>query len=157
MLVKAKKLIIEALDDVRESVSALREENVDMEDLPERISHLVEGARSPRWEVSLIVTGDPYSVSPPVHLTIYRAAQETLNNAQKHSNAKKMQLNLDYSRKDQLVFTASDNGSGAEDLKSGYGILGLQERVRLLNGSIAIENNPGKGFLVRIELPVDDR
>jgi len=157
MLIKAKKLIIEALDDVRDSVSALHEENADIEDLPERITHLVEGARSPRWEVSLNVIGDPFSVSPPVHLTIYRAAQETLNNALKHSNAKKMQLNLDYSRKDQLIFTASDNGSGAEDLKSGYGILGLQERVRLLNGSIAIENKPGEGFLVRIELPVDER
>jgi len=157
MLIKAKKLIIEALDDVRDSVSALHEENADIEDLPERITHLVEGARSPRWEVSLNVIGDPFSVSPPVHLTIYRAAQETLNNALKHSNAKKMQLNLDYSRKDQLIFTASDNGSGAEDLKSGYGILGLQERVRLLNGSIAIENKPGEGFQVRIELPVDEK
>jgi len=157
MLNKAKKLIIEALDDVRDSVSALHEENADIEDLPKRITHLVEGARSPRWEVSLNVIGDPFSVSPPVHLTIYRAAQETLNNAQKHSNANKMLLNLDYTRKDQLIFTASDNGSGAEDLKSGYGILGLQERVRLLNGSIAIENKPGEGFLVRIELPVDER
>lgn len=157
MLNKAKKLIIEALDDVRDSVSALREENVDIEDLPDRISHLVEGARLPRWEVTLSVNGVPFQVSPPVHLTIYRAAQETLNNAQKHSNATKMELNLDYSREDRLIFVASDNGTGAEEINSGYGILGLQERVRLLNGSITIENNPGEGFTVRIELPVDDK
>ena len=157
MLNKAKKLIIEALDDVRDSVSALREENVDIEDLPQRISHLVEGARSPRWDVSLSVIGVPIQASPPVHLTVYRAAQETLNNAQKHSNATKMQLILDYSRKDRLIFLASDNGTGAEEINSGYGILGLQERVRLLDGRIAIENSPGEGFTVRIELPVEEK
>ncbi len=157
MLNKAKKLIIEALDDVRDSVSALREENVDIEDLPQRISHLVEGARSPRWDVTLSVIGVPIQASPPVHLTVYRAAQETLNNAQKHSNATKMQLTLDYSRKDRLIFLASDNGTGAEEINSGYGILGLQERVRLLDGRIAIENSPGEGFAVRIELPVEEK
>lgn len=157
MLIKAKKLISDALDDVRDSVYALREENVDIEDLPRRIQHLVEGAKSPSWNVSLKVIGAQYPISPQSYLTIYRAAQETLNNAQKYANATNMELCLDYSNRMRIVFIASDNGTGADEIKSGYGILGLQERVRLLNGEISIDNIPGEGFIVKIDLPVDEK
>lgn len=155
MLVKAKKLTSEALVDVRDSVYALREESGDIEDLPGRVAQLVEGARSPNWDVELGVIGDPYPLTPQAHLTIYRAAQETINNAHKYSKASRMEIQLDYSRSDEFQFSARDNGMGAEEIKSGYGIIGLQERVRLLNGIVEIENTLGEGFIVNIKLPVD--
>lgn len=155
MLDKAKRLITDALVDVRDSVHALREESMELEDLPARISQLVEGAKTPGWELVLNVKGKPYSLIPPAHLTIYRAAQETINNAKKHSNASMIELNLDYTDVDTFKFSTKDNGVGASEMTAGFGIIGIRERVRLLKGEVEIVNNPGEGFLVNIRLPVN--
>lgn len=155
MLDKAKRLITDALVDVRDAVYALREESLELEDLPARISQLVEGAKTPGWDIVLNVKGKPYSLIPPAHLTIYRAAQETINNAKKHSNASMIELNLDYTDVDTFKFTTKDNGVGASEMTAGFGIIGIRERVRLLKGEVEIVNNPGEGFLVNIRLPVN--
>lgn len=154
MLEKAKRLTSEALVDVRDSVYALREESMDLEDLPGRINSLVDGARTPGWEIQLKVKGEPYSLIPQAHLTIYRAAQETINNAKKHSGGSLIILEMDYSDPTRFTFTSTDNGITAGEITAGYGIIGLNERVRLLKGDVLVENNPGEGFLVKIELPV---
>lgn len=156
MLEKAKRLITDALVDVRDSVYALREESPELEDLPERISQLVEGARTPGWDIDLNVKGKPYPLTPKAHLTIYRAAQETINNAKKYSKASKIVLNLDYTDRDTFKFSTVDNGVGAdEEMTTGYGIIGIKERVRLLKGDVDIVNNTGEGFTVKIKLPVN--
>jgi signal transduction histidine kinase len=153
MLEKAKMMTSEALDDVRNSVYALRKESVNLNELPQMIEQLVESARSSTREVVLLVSGEPRPLSPQVNLTIYRTAQEALNNAQKHSGATKIDLHLDYSDSGAVTFIVKDNGQGAEEINSGYGLIGIQERVRLMAGNVTIENQPGKGFEVRISLP----
>lgn len=155
MLEKAKRLTSEALVDVRDSVYALREGSMDLEDLPGRINSLVDGARTPGWEIFLGICGIPYPLIPQAHLTIYRAAQETINNAKKHSGGSVINLEMDYSDPVRFCFTAKDNGSSAGEITAGYGIIGIEERVRLLNGRVQIENQPGEGFMVKIELPVE--
>lgn len=155
MLNKAKMMTSEALDDVRNSVYALRKESVDLEDLPKRIEQLVESVRTASREVIFKVSGVPISLSPQANLTVYRTAQEALNNAQKHSSAARIDIHLDYSEEHMVHFTVKDNGIGAEDLNRGYGLIGIQERVRLMNGIVLIENHPGQGFEVRISLPVN--
>lgn len=155
MLEKAKRLITEALVDVRDSVYALREESLELEDLPGLIGLLVEGAKTPGWDIELEIKGEPYSLIPQAQLTIYRAAQETLNNAKKYSKATKIELHLDYSDNEYFSFATKDNGVGAEELTAGYGIIGIRERVRLLKGEVEIANNPGEGFMVKITLPVN--
>lgn len=154
LLEKAKRLASEALVDVRDSVYALREESMDLEDLPGRINSLVDSARTPGWEISLNVKGEPYQLVPQAHLTIYRAAQETINNAKKHSGGSVINLELDYSDPNKFTFTSTDNGNNTSEITAGYGIIGINERVRLLKGEVQIENKPGSGFLVKIQLPV---
>lgn len=154
MLEKAKKMTSEALVDVRNSVFSLRKESIDLNDLHQRISQLVEESRNSGIDVFLNVKGMPIPLSPQANLTIYRAAQETLNNAHKHSQATRVDLQLDYSQIGYVQFVVIDNGLGAEEIRNGFGLIGIQERVRLLNGEVKIDNQPGKGFEVRINLPV---
>jgi signal transduction histidine kinase len=154
MLEKAKRLTSDALVDVRDSVYALREENMDLEDLPGQITLLVDGARTPGWEISLNVIGKPYPLIPQAHLTIYRAAQETINNAKKHSSGSRIYLEMDYSDPSRFTFASRDNGSSAGEITAGYGIIGINERVRLLKGDVLVENKPDAGFMVKIQLPV---
>ncbi|MEN6529547.1 MAG: sensor histidine kinase [Anaerolineaceae bacterium] len=154
MLEKAKKLTSEALVEVRDSVYALRKDMTELSDLTSRVNELAEGARVPGRAINVNLMGDSYELTPQTYITIYRAAQETINNAQKYSQADLIELTLDYRNPDQFVFCASDNGIGVEELKTGYGLIGIQERVRLLNGEVLIENRPGAGFSVIIKLPV---
>lgn len=154
MLEKAKMMTSEALDDVRNSVYALRKESVSLEDLPQRINQLVESVRTATCDVVFQVTGEPKPLSPQANLTVYRTAQEALNNAQKYSGAARIDIYLDYSEDHMVHFTVKDDGAGAEQMNQGYGLIGIQERVRLMNGVVSIENNPGHGFEVRISLPV---
>lgn len=155
MLEKAQKMTAEALVDVRNSVYALRKENIELESLPERIKRLVEDQHSPDRTVEFLVTGIPVQmINPQINLTLFRAAQETLNNAQKYSQATRVYLELDYSRNGFIILTTRDNGVGADNLEGGFGLIGIRERVRLLNGEVTIENNTGKGFMVRIDIPV---
>lgn len=154
MLEKAKKMTSEALIDVRNSVFALRKESIELDDLPQRIARLVEESRNSNVEVLLKVEGKPVPLTPQANLTIYRTAQETINNAHKHSKATRVDLILNYSQNERVQFMVTDNGLGADEIRTGFGLLGIQERVRLLNGEVCIENEPGKGFKVRINLPV---
>jgi len=153
MLENAQKMTAEALVDVRNSVYALRKDTEEIEDLPSRIIKLVEIAKTTEREVLFSIIGTPRMISPQVDLTIYRTAQEAINNAQKHSLATKIEVLLDYSRDDSIILKVKDNGVGAEEIQSGFGLIGIQERVRLLNGSAEIFNQPGKGFVVKIVVP----
>ncbi len=97
--------------------------------------------------------GKPRKISPQADLTLFRAAQETINNANKHSNASKVALRLDYSDTDFVSLEAVDDGIGSDDIEKGFGLIGIQERVRLLNGSAEISTSVGKGFKILIRLP----
>lgn len=153
MLENAQKLTAEALIDVRNSVYALRKDAEEIEDLPSRIQRLVDTTKAPEREVIFSLIGSPRIISPQVDLTIYRTAQEAINNAQKHSSASKIEVLLDYSKEDSITLKVKDNGVGAEKIHNGFGLIGIQERVRLLNGNVEIQNEPGKGFVVKIVVP----
>jgi signal transduction histidine kinase len=85
---------------------------------------------------------------------VYRTAQETINNAKKHSGGSVINLEMDYSDPTRFTFTTTDNGNKAGEITVGYGIIGINERVRLLKGKVLVQNNSGKGFLVKIDIPV---
>jgi len=98
----------------------------------------------------------------PVEIALYRMAQELLHNAQKYSGAPQADVRLD--RYDNRVcLTVHDNGRGFDpDLLQRppagpdrhHGLRHLQERVRLLGGTVAIHTAPGQGVRVEIEIPV---
>jgi signal transduction histidine kinase len=46
-----------------------------------------------------------------------------------------------------------DNGVGSDEINHGFGLLGIQERVRLLNGHTQIVTSSGKGFKIKINIP----
>jgi signal transduction histidine kinase len=92
--------------------------------------------------------------SNEVKVCVYRVVQEALRNAATHARAKTASIIL--KRKElSMVVEISDNGEGFEPERTrGVGILGMEERVRQLGGSLEIRSAPGKGTTVRAELPL---
>lgn len=93
---------------------------------------------------------------PPIHddkaIILYRMAQEVLNNALKHSGAKEISLHADIDGNNKFILTISDDGRGfdvEEKLKdvndTGNGLLNLQQRAKVINGSITFKSVPGSG------------
>ena len=92
----------------------------------------------------------------PVKETLIRAVAEALTNIANHARAQKVEVNVRMKDKSILV-TIQDDGQGfdAASIPSGhYGILGIKERVRLVNGSFEIQSGDGKGTLLKIEIPL---
>lgn len=94
------------------------------------------------------------SLAPDVATTMFRIVQEALNNVRRHAEARHVSVQL---RKDadDWRLTIADDGVGfvpRPGCRSGYGILGMRERARLLDGVFRVISEPGRG--TRIELSV---
>jgi len=92
---------------------------------------------------------------PDSHRTcIYRVVQEALNNCAKHSKASSVRVALKQSP-EVLEVSIADDGIGFEpSTEKGLGLLGMEERVTRLNGSIRVESGKGQGTVLTVHIPV---
>jgi signal transduction histidine kinase len=91
---------------------------------------------------------------PEIESTIYRLVQEALNNIVKHAGATRVEVRVADGGGDVEV-TVRDNGNGfdTQQRSSGFGLMGMRERLALVSGSLEIESSPGSGTVVRAEIP----
>ena len=153
MLSNAEYLTQRALIDIRQSVSALRESQADGKNLVGLINGLISNAENSGLVVTLEVLGEPRGILPEAHLTIFRAVQESISNTLKHAQATQMSVCLDYVSPEYVRVLLCDNGVGSELHDGGYGLLGMRERVNLLDGSLNIKTSIGHGFEIEIMIP----
>ena len=92
-----------------------------------------------------------------VGLSLFRVIQEALHNAQKHSGVKRIEVQL---REDsgEIHLVVSDLGKGF-DLETamhgrGLGLTSMQERVRLVNGTVEIQSKPMGGTTIHVRVPL---
>lgn len=113
-------------------------------------------------ELELSVVGEPYPLSSEEELTLFRIAQEALNNVYRHARASRAWVELEF-RLGAVRMTVRDNGCGfnapermEEYLASGrLGLVGILERARLLGGTLLIQSAPGSGTTVVVDVPVE--
>lgn len=99
--------------------------------------------------------------SSEVEQVLFRIAQEALSNVRRHSKATSAEVLVEFEDK-KFRMTIKDNGRGFAfsetigDLVKGgkLGLAGMQERIELLNGSLKLDSEPGKGTAVIVEAPV---
>jgi len=143
----------EALLDVRRSVAALRAQPDENLPLPDTIGKMLESCTSAGIQPEFKVVGNARVLSPQTQLTLFRSAQESLNNVRKHSQAARVWVVLDYTSPDWIRMEVRDDGIGAASLDGGFGLVGLKERVIYLNGIFSTRSNPGEGFCLEIQVP----
>jgi PAS domain S-box-containing protein len=93
-----------------------------------------------------------------IGLCLFRVLQEALHNAVKHSRVKRVAVRLaEQSNEVHLIVSDSGTGFDVEAAKQGkgLGLTSMQERVRLMNGTISIESKPMGGTTIRVSLPFD--
>lgn len=112
-------------------------------------------------ETSLKVVGSERRLPQEAELLLFRIVQEALSNTAKHAQASKAKVKVEFDQ-DKIKVTISDNGIGFQLPESlgtlpyagKLGLVGMQERVQLLRGSLKIESELGKGTTVSVEVPV---
>ena len=95
-------------------------------------------------------TNVPARLDRTVALSLYRIAQEALHNALKHASAKKVVVELSGGG-NELVLTIADDGRGFDSNTvnpQGLGLISMQERMRLVAGTLSVRSDPGRGTTV---------
>ncbi len=155
-LANAKATVEQVLRSVRDIAMLLRPSMLDDLGLTPALAWLGrEVSRSSGIEIQMEVDEEANTL-PDAHRTcLYRIVQEALTNASLHSGARKIQVMLRTGGA-WVSGTITDNGRGFETVPGvhkGLGLLGMQERVRELGGSIRIVSSLGRGTRVEIRLP----
>ena len=152
---------IEALEGLRRCAQDLRPRILDDLGLVAALEWMTEDmAKSQGIDAHVEVTGVKQPLPVDTQLLLFRIAQEALTNIRRHAEASRAVVKLE-SGDNSIKMTVSDNGKGFEppermgDLASigKLGLAGMQERARLLDGSVKVESEPGKGTTLIVEVP----
>ena len=160
-----KDIVRRCLQDVRNIIYDLRPMSLDDLGLvPTLGRYLSKFQDETGINVTLKTKGSFDDISPVVSLTVFRIIQESMNNIKKHSSAPNALVYLEYIDR-KINIHVYDNGKGfdVEKLKkisnnnsenSGFGVLGMKERVELLDGRFNITSEFGKGTRIFVEIPI---
>lgn len=139
------------VDETRRALKALRSSALEDMGLGLAIQRAAESAAA-RFHLNLTLDlKNPMpSLSPDVEQTIYRVAQEAIENIVNHSRAKNFSVRLDSNSHTTLII--QDDGSGfdlhAKEATGHFGLIGMRERAELAGGKLKIESEKGKGTQV---------
>jgi signal transduction histidine kinase len=96
----------------------------------------------------------PSRLSGEIESTVYRLVQEALTNAVKHAGAERAWVEIIEDGRTVSVAVRDDGGGfDPEGANGGFGLVGMRERVELVDGRLRIESAHGKGTVIRAELP----
>jgi len=115
-----------------------------------------EVSRSSNTEVEVKAENVSETLPDSLMVCIYRVVQEAVNNARRHAHAKN--VTVEVKQTDTVVqVQIRDDGSGFDGNRiRGIGLLGMDERVKRLGGTLTIDSTPGAGTTIRAELPLHE-
>jgi signal transduction histidine kinase len=158
----ARSMVRSSRVDLRRSIWDLRSRELEQFDLPTALlisgNQIADGANI-RIEVEK--KGAVRPLPEIIEENILRVGQEAITNTVKHSGATHLALELEFSS-ENVVLTIKDNGNGfTPDNCVGpndghFGLLGMSERAKRLDGKISITSAPGMGTTIRIEIPISE-
>lgn len=150
----AQEAARDSLEDVRRVAQRLRPESLDDLGLPRAVTTLCR-----RFEeagdvvLDRRIAGDLMRLDPQRELVVYRIAQEGLTNIARHAGADRAMLEL-RNAPGGVVLRVVDDGCGLRDRPAGSGITGMRERALLVAADLRVEDRPGGGVEVRLDVPL---
>ena len=146
-----------SLKEVRRSVLDLRAAPLEGRSFTEALSLLVNDlSRDGNVEIDFDSVGGARPLPPRIEAGLYRIAQEALRNALDHSGANEVTVRLVTTPR-HIELSIEDNGMGFEPSTvpgEHYGLVGINERARLLGGSASIESGMGLGTKIEVLVPL---
>ncbi len=151
-----RTLVVGTLQEVRRLAVDLRPTALDDFGLVPALKRLGQSARERSGlDVQVEARLGSSRLAPEVETAVYRIVQEAVTNAVKHADARHLSIVLTR-RGDALVGVIEDDGQGFDTVEStaGIGLIGMRERVELLDGRLIVDSTPGGGTTLLLELPL---
>lgn len=126
-----------------------------MEDL---LSHWA--TRSPELKLTIDCPDEVDTLEQKIAIQVFRIVQECLTNIVRHAQAKQAIISLEIvhtlttGKTLRLQVTDDGQGCAAEMLKSGFGLLGIRERINSLGGELTIQTQPHQGMSITASIPL---
>lgn len=151
-----KDLAEQSLRLVRDIAAALRPSVLDDLGLDAALhKHAREFSRRTGTPIAIDVRSNGAVLNDRQRTYIYRITQEALTNCAKHAHARKIAISL-IDSPTAIALTIADDGVGFEPASgahAGLGLVGIEERVRELGGSLAVRSAPGRGTTLQVTIP----
>ncbi|MEI7502624.1 MAG: PAS domain S-box protein, partial [Paludibacter sp.] len=150
-------LVDDTIKTTRKIMTNLRPEVLDLLGFIEAVkSYSREFKERHRIECEFTCSVSELEINSQQSMALFRIVQESLTNVAKHAKATSVKISLDF-LKEQLIMKIVDNGVGFDELHKGrsdsYGMIGMKERVFLLDGELSIVGTLGKGTSVKVSIP----
>jgi signal transduction histidine kinase len=157
-LARIRDLIAATLGEIRRLMVDLRPTLLDDLGLIPAIrwyaeTHLARAGVGPLIEVA----GPRRRLPSPVETALFRVIQEAITNIVKHAEAKRATIRVEF-KDSAIAAMIGDDGKGFDPQGShgerGLGLLGMEERVTRLGGTLRIDSKPGRGTRIALEIPL---
>ncbi|MDD5462846.1 MAG: histidine kinase [Methylococcales bacterium] len=116
--------------------------------------------RNPALKLNIDCPDEVDTLEPKIAIQVFRIMQECLTNIVRHADAKQARITLEIMtptltrRSLRLQVTDDGQGCAAEMIKTGFGLLGMRERVNSLGGELAIQTQPRQGMSIIASIPL---
>jgi PAS domain S-box-containing protein len=115
-----------------------------------------EFGKQQKVEIDFRTNDLPSALGPDISLCLFRVLQEALHNSAKHSGVRHFEVQL-WGTSSEIHLTVTDSGVGfdieAAKASRGLGLISMQERLKLLNGTFSIESHPQRGTTIHARVP----
>ena len=153
-MLKISELARKGLLDVRRSMNELRPDALERFSLIEAISKLSEDINEcTNTKVKIQITGQAPKMGADEEETVYRIVQEGITNAVRHGEASEIIVALKFAE-NKLQIKIMDDGIGVGEIKEGFGLRHVEERVEMLGGKVHFWGVPSEGFIISAYLPI---
>lgn len=166
LLTQADSSARDGLQEARRALQALRASPLEDLGLVLALEALAEEAATRAGAIlHLDVPEEKLTLlEPHIEQSIYRVAQEALENCVRHAQAGAISVTLTH-RETAIQLIVRDDGqgfdaTGGEKRPTGqdrYGVAGMAERAEMIDGTLTVESRPDRGTTVRLHVPVGQR
>ena len=144
-------VVRDGIRDVRGSLNKMRPGALENNTLKEALIKIIrEYEAISNLEIHLCYEWDNIDLDIAKEDIVFRVIQESITNSVRHGHAKTIWIEL-LEEDEAYVMTIQDDGVGFDELRYGYGLKQMQERLMIIGGSVRFENRDG--FYTHIEIP----
>ena len=158
---KVEKAIRDAREFSMESMREIRCSILDLSSFGLESNSMIDAVKSLIIKFESLGIHIDFSVDEPEQyrkninfsVTVYRLCQEALTNSVKHGKAKNISIII-RTLNELARISIMDDGCGCQNIHKGFGLSGMEQRVKNLNGEIMFGSDGIKGFYIHVEIPI---
>lgn len=154
-LTVAIDIIKSGLKELKSSIIGMTREEIFTNNLVIMLNKLADEVRAAGTAVEISIDGSNEGCNQLYAGVIYRVCQEAITNSMRHGKAKNISIVLRFSMS-MIKILIIDDGEGCSELHEGFGLSGMNQRIKDLNGKLEYGSDGEKGFNIFAEIPFEN-